>query len=321
MEGGKREVMSILEIIKRRKTNVTVSFENIVERWLDDKKMTIKKSSYSNYEYMINKYLRPYLQEKKMIELEKYDFNELIKELTLELSPKTVRDIICVLKSILHYMENEYNIKIKTRKIVAPKLNKEDISIFNKQERNRIEQYCIKSNNLKELGILICMNTGLRIGEICALKWKNIDLEKRIIFVNLTLERIYDENLKKTKVIIDKPKTKNSIRQIPISNKLYNVLKPLKKKYKDEDFFLTGREEKYIEPRSYQYIYKRILKTCKVQPHKFHCLRHSFASECIKVGMDIKALSEVLGHANVNITLNVYVHSSYDIKKKFLEKI
>ena len=165
------------------------------------------------------------------------------------------------------------------------------------------------------------MNTGLRIGEICALKWKDINLEKRIIYVQATLERIYDENLKKTKVIIDKPKTKNSVRQIPISNKLYSILKPLKKKYEEEDFFLTGKSERYVEPRSYQYIYKRVLKKCKIQPHKFHCLRHSFASECINVGMDIKTLSEILGHANVNITLNIYVHSSYQTKKKYLEKI
>ena len=313
--------MNILEIIKRKKENFTLSFDNVVEEWLSYKKMTIKKSSYSNYEYMINKYLRPYLQEKKIIELERYDFNELINKLNLELAPKTVRDIICILKSILNYIEDEHGGKVRTNKIVVPKLNMENITVFSKLEKNRIEGQCVKSNDLKELGILICMNTGLRIGEICALRWKDINLEKRIIYVQATLERIYDEKLNKTKVIIDKPKTKNSIRQIPISNKLYNILKPLKKKYKDDDFFLTGKSERYVEPRSYQYVYKRLLKKCKVQPHKFHCLRHSFASECINVGMDIKALSEILGHANVNITLNIYVHSSYQTKKKYLEKI
>lgn len=313
--------MNILELIRRKKANITASFDNIVEEWLVYKKMTIKKSSYSNYEYIINKYLRPYLQGKKIAELEKYDFNELINELNLELSPKTVRDIICVLKSILHYIEDEYGGKFKINKIIVPKLNMENISIFSKTEKNKIEEYCIKNNSIRELGILICMNTGLRIGEICALRWKDINLEKRIIYVQSTLERIYDENLKRTKIIIDKPKTKNSIRQIPIANKLYNILKPLKKKYTDDDFFLTGEKEKYIEPRNYQYIYKRVLRKCKIQSHKFHCLRHSFASECINVGMDIKALSEILGHANVNITLNIYVHSSYQAKKKYLEKI
>ena len=321
MKGGKREVMNIFEMIKRKKDNFKISFDNVVEEWLSCKKMTIKKSSYSNYEYMINKYLRPYLKEKKIMELERYNFNELINELNLELSPKTVRDIICILKSILNYVEDEYGGKIKTKKIIAPKLDVENITVFSKTEKRKIEELCIRDNNLKELGILICMNTGLRIGEICALRWKDINLEKRIIYIQSTLERIYDENLKKTRIIIDKPKTRNSVRQIPISNKLYNILKPLKRKYKEDDFFLTGESGKYVEPRSYQYIYKRVLKKCKIQSHKFHCLRHSFASECINVGMDIKTLSEILGHANVNITLNIYVHSSYQTKKKYLEKI
>ena len=153
------------------------------------------------------------------------------------------------------------------------------------------------------------------------LKWKNIDLAKRSIYVKSTLERIYDEELKRTKIIIDRPKTQTSIREIPISNKLYIILKQQKKKHKDEDFFLTGKKDKYIEPRNYQYIYKQVLNKNKIKDHKFHCLRHSFASECVNVGMDSKALSEILGHSSVNITLNRYVHPSHKIKRKYLEKI
>lgn len=129
---------------------------------------------------------------------------------------------------------------------------------------------------MRDLGILICLNTGLRIGEICARKWKNIDIEKRIIYVKNTLERIYDEKLKTTKIIIDKPKTKHSIREIPISNKLYDILKTLNKKYDEDDFFLTGEKEKRIEPRNYQNFYKKILKKCKIKPHKFHRITSYF---------------------------------------------
>ena len=130
--------MNILEIIKRKKANITLSFNDVVEEWLSYKKRMIKKSSYSNYEYMINKYLRPYLQEKKIIELERYNFNDLINELNLELAPKTVRDIICVLKSILNYIENEYGGKIKTKKIIAPQLDVENIIVFSKGEKRKI---------------------------------------------------------------------------------------------------------------------------------------------------------------------------------------
>lgn len=165
------------------------------------------------------------------------------------------------------------------------------------------------------------LNTGLRIGEICALKFKNIDLERRIIYVENTMQRIYDKNTGKTKIVITEPKTRKSEREIPISNKLYEVLKPLKKIYKNEDFFLTGESGKYVEPRNYENIYKNILKKSNVKTNNFHVLRHTFASNCVEVGMDVKALSEILGHSSVNITLNLYVHSSYRQKKKYLEKL
>ncbi len=311
--------MRFFKLIKRK--GESIEFDKIVERWLEYKKTEIKKSSYSNYEYTINKYLKPRLQGKKLNELERYNFNDLVSSLNIDLSPKTVKDIVCILRAILQYSEEEYGCKFKTNKIKVPKQNLEKMLILNKAEKNKIERYCTRGNDLKELGILICLNTGLRIGEICALKWKNIDIEKRMIYVRATLERIYDENLKTTKIIIDKPKTKTSVREIPISNKLYEILKPLKKIYKGEDFFLTGTEDKYIEPRNYQYFYKQLLKKIKVREYKFHSLRHSFASECIEVGMDVKALSEILGHSSVNITLNRYVHPSYKSKRKYLEKI
>ena len=313
--------MRMLERLKRKIISLSVNFNKIVENWLKIKKMDIKKSSYHNYEYMINRYIMPFLEGKKLVELEKYNFNDLVNKLSLELSPKTVRDIICILKSILHYIENEYKCHLKIEKIKYPKQDADNIIIFTDCEKKRIEKYCMKKNNLKELGILICLNTGLRIGEICALRWKDIDLDKRIIYVKTTLERIYDVKLRKTKIIIDKPKTRTSVREIPISNKLYSILKSLKKLYKDDDFFLTGKNEKYLEPRSYQCVYKKLLKDCKIKPHKFHCLRHSFASRCVEVGMDIKTLSEILGHANASITLNRYVHTSCKTKRKYLEKI
>ena len=194
--------------------------------------------------------------------------------------------------------------------------------ILSKTERRKIIKYCLEENSLKTLGIIICLNTGLRIGEICALKWKGINLEKREINIRNTLQRIYDEPQKKTRIIIESAKTRTSIRNIPITNKLYNLLYPLRKKYKDDDFFLTGSSEKYIEPRRYQQIFKNILKICNIKKsYKFHILRHTFATECIEVGIDPKSLSEILGHSDVSITLNRYVHSSYKLKRKYLEKL
>ena len=125
------------------------------------------------------------------------------------------------LKSILCYANEEYDCNIKISKITSPKLVQGNVTILSNREKGRLENYCIKVNTLKSMGILICLNTGIRIGELCALKWRNIDLDKKILYVNNTLQRVYDKKQKKTKIIIDVPKTAKSIRLIPISNKFY----------------------------------------------------------------------------------------------------
>ena len=310
--------MSILKTIKMQVIKEKTTFNIVSNLWLEKKKRTVKESSYANYSYIIRKYLIPEFNNMNLKILEKYNFNNYINKLMEELSNKTIKDITCILKSILNLVEEYYNCNIRT-KIISPKIDAEPLVILSQKEKKQIEKYCINNFSLKNLGIVICLNTGLRIGEICALKWKNIDLEKREIQIRATLQRVYDKN--NTKIIIDKPKTSKSIRNIPISNKLYNLLIQLKEKYKDDDFFLTGKNNKFIEPRNYRYTFKNILKRNKIKKYKFHILRHTFATNCIEIGMDIKSLSEILGHASVEITLNKYVHSSYKTKKKYLEKL
>ena len=314
--------MWIIEWSKNLKNKRNIKFKDITYEWLETRRKTVKKSTYSNYKYMVNKYILSKLEDIKLKSLEKYDFSEFVDELNEQYSTKTVRDIIVILKSILHYAEDEYNLKIRINKIISPKFDSEPVVILSKREINRLEKACLQENTLKSLEIIICLNTGLRVGEICALKWKNIDLDKREIRVKQTLQRIYDDKTGKTKVQLDTPKSRKSVRNIPISNKVYDILQPMKKKYSDEDFFLTGDNEKVIEPRNYQNTFKGLLKKSKIKKsYKFHTLRHTCASNCIEVGMDAKSLSEILGHSNVQITLDKYVHSSYKIKKKYLEKL
>lgn len=286
------------------------------------RKKTIKESTYYSYLYRIKHELFPYIEDKTLEELEQYNYEIMIKELGQDLALKTVFDILIVLKSILEYSINKYDLKLNIKSIKAPKKTTEPLVILNKKEIKRLEEYCIKKNTLMAIGILICLNTGIRIGELCALKWKNINLDKKELYVRETLQRAYDTEKKKTVVIIDKPKSQSSIRNIPISTKLYNILKKIKSEHNDEEYFLTGKVEKFVEPRNYQRTFKSILESSKIKTdYKFHILRHSFATECIKVGMDIKTLSEILGHSDIEITLKIYVHSSYEMKKKYLEKL
>ena len=223
-------LINILKIIVKKEDD-KLDFEKIAMEWLLQKKIGIKESTYAKYEYMINWYLLPNLKDMKMEKLQKYNFNELVVELMEDLSAKSIRDILCILKAVLYYANDEYGCKFKIKKITSPKLDIENIVIMNRREKSRLENYCINDNSLKALGIVICLNTGLRIGEICALKWENINLDKRTLSVKNTLQRIYDDKTKKTKVIIDVPKTRKSIREILLSTKLYGLLRAIKKKY------------------------------------------------------------------------------------------
>ena len=303
-------------IVSRRKRK---DFEVVTEEWLKYKKNTVTKSTYYNYSYSVAKYLYPSFAGKNITKIKNY--NNFIEELSDTLSPKTVRDIVTKLKEIINFYEEEHNTKLNIKKMSLPKMNKKEIQILSNKEKQKLEKYCIEQNSLKSLGILICLNTGLRVGEVCALRWENIDFESKKIHIEKTIERIYSKEENKTIVIIDTPKSITSVRTIPINSKLYNILKQIRGKSKKTDFVLAGSSEHYVEPRNYQYHFKEILKRSKVKKYKFHTLRHTFATNCIEAGMDIKSLSEILGHADVSITLNIYVHSSDKAKRKYLEKI
>ena len=314
-------MLKLNELFKGKKFDKKVRFNQIVDEWLEGKKLLVKESTYCKYKYSINQYIMPTFDNMKLKQLQKYNFNNFITELMVELSSKTVRDIVCILKSLLYYANDEYKCNISIGKITIPKLVKNKINILTKREIKKLEKYCIAEDDPKSIGIVISLNTGLRIGEICALKWKNINLEKKQLYVKNILQRVYDKSQNKSKIIIDSPKTENSERVIPISNKLYEILKNCKKNYKDEDFFLTGDSEKYIEPRNYLKHFKTVLEKCRIKSYRFHILRHTFATNCVEVGMDVKNLSEMLGHSSVEITLNKYVHSNYNVQKKYLEKL
>ena len=312
-----KQLKGVREIIVSRKRRK--NFRVVTEEWLKYKKNTVKKSTYYNYSYSVEKYLYPKFADQDITQIK--DYNDFIEKLTDTLAPKTVRDIITKLKEIINFYEEEHNTKLNIKKMSLPKMNKKEIQILSNKEKQKLEKYCIEQNSLKSLGILICLNTGLRIGEVCALRWENIDFESKKIHIEKTIERIYSKEENKTIVIIDTPKSITSVRTIPINSKLYNILKQIRGKSKKTDFVLTGSSEHYVEPRNYQYHLKEILKRSKVKKYKFHTLRHTFATNCIEAGMDIKSLSEILGHADVSITLNIYVHSSDKAKRKYLEKI
>ncbi len=174
----------------------------------------------------------------------------------------------------------------------------------------------------RNLGVYICLSTGIRIGEICALTWDDIDTDTGIISVRKTVQRIYiiEQDCKRTELLLDTPKTKNSIRDIPMTKDLLRILKPLKR-LMNGSFFVLTNDTKPTEPRTYRNYYKKLIGDLNIPDLKFHGLRHSFATRCIESNCDYKTVSVILGHSNISTTLNLYVHPNLEQKRKCIERM
>ena len=196
------------------------------------------------------------------------------------------------------------------------------IEVLSLANQRKLVSFVSDNFTFRNLGIMLCLHSGMRIGEVCALQWKDIDIVQGVIYVRRTIERIYiiENDVRRTELVISTPKTQNSIREIPLSKELIRLLKPLKKVVNDTFYVLTN-ESNPTEPRTYRNYYKSILEKLNIPHLKFHGLRHSFATRCIESQCDYKTVSVILGHANISTTLNLYVHPNFEQKKKCIEQM
>lgn len=297
--------------------------------WLSYKKDYIKESTYANYSNIISNHIAPDLGKYYLKDLN----NKIIQEFLLKkykigrldnlggLSSKTIRDIVAIVKSSLKFAMKEDIISNFNLDFIYPKISSKDkIYTISKQDQDKLIDYILKNQSSKNFGILLTLYSGIRIGELCALQWKDIDFKNNILNINKTLQRVYikDKQIKKSKLIITNPKTHNAEREIPLNKDFAKELK--KFKTDNEDYILSG-SRKWIEPRTYRRFFARTLEKVKIDKINFHGLRHTFATNCIKLGVDYKTVSELLGHATVNITLNLYVHPQMSQKKKCIDLI
>lgn len=260
---------------------------------------------------------------------DKYDIEEqdvqafVLQKLADGLNQKTIKDILIVLKMVLKFGSKNKLFEYLPFDIQFPtEREKHEIEVLSKNNQKRIMNYVQENFTFKNLGVYICLSTGIRIGEVCALTWEDIDTENGIIYVRKTIQRIYiiDNNSRHTELLLDTPKTKNSIRDIPMTKDLLKMLKPLKKILNNNYFVLTN-EAKPTEPRTYRNYYKKLMENLKISELKFHGLRHSFATRCIEGNCDYKTVSVILGHSNISTTLNLYVHPNLEQKKKCIEQM
>lgn len=297
-------------------------FKKVVELWQADKQQYVKKSTFAAYSLLITNHLLPAFAGNADIHEE--DVQQFVfAKLDEGLSQKSVKDILIVLKMVLRFGV-KYNL-IAHRQIdirFPTERERQEVEVLSKANQRKIMEF-VKSNfTFQNLGIYICLSAGLRIGEVCALTWDDIDAEQGVIYVTKTIQRIYHvgEMEKRTEVIIDTPKSKNSIREIPMTRDLLRMVKPLKKVVNGSFYVLTNSALP-TEPRTYRNYYKRLMKQLDIPALKFHGLRHSFATRCIESNCDYKTVSVLLGHSNISTTLNLYVHPNMEQKKRCVEQM
>lgn len=292
----------------------------LFDEWKIEIRHTVKDSSYFFYETMLECHIRPYFGNLPVEKLTGSMAQKFIDDKVSEnLSSTYIHSIMVLFQSIMKSANQKEHWNIPTFSLQYPKIKKMPLEIFTIPEWNLLQAYLKKQSDDFSFGIFLCMFTGLRIGELSGLQWKDFDSENGQIMIRRTVYRMKNEkydaklNTAKTIVCITTPKTHSSIRNIPLPSFLLREL--LKYQKHDSTFLLTGTTH-CMEPRSIQKKYKKLLKCCGLRYLNFHSLRHSFATIGIQKGFDYKTLSEILGHASVNTTLSIYVHSSMERKRE-----
>ncbi len=302
--------------------NQQKTISEIVSLWRMDKKQYVKKSSFSAYMLLLENHLIPVFGSK-------YDVDEtevqafVLQKLDQGLSQKTVKDILIVLKMVIKFGAKNKWLNYQPFDIQFPtERNRQNMEVLSRTHQKKMMQYIQEHFTFRNLGVYICLCTGMRIGEVCALSWEDIDTDNGIINIRRTIQRIYiiEGDIRKTEVILDTPKTKNSIREVPMNKDLLKMLKPIKK-IVNPFFYVLTNDAKPTEPRTYRTYYKNLMKELDLPELKFHGLRHSFATRCIESKCDYKTVSVLLGHSNISTTLNLYVHPNLEQKKKAIDQM
>ena len=308
-------------IEEQKKGDEKMKLKELLELWLERyMKHTIKIRTYNRYKSICELHLIKDLGEYELEELKPNVLQDfLLKKIDGNYSTNTIKGIVSVLKQALRlaitleFVDKEYCSDLK-----MSSSEEKEISVFTKKEQQVIESFCLNHKKRNYIGIVICLYTGIRLGELLALTWNDIDFNSNLLTINKTSYSAKVDG--KTQIIVDKPKTKKSNRVIPIPNQLVKLLRVIKKE-SNSKYVITTRNSGMVGNRSYQRTFKFILKKVNVPYRNFHSLRHTFATNAIELGMDVKTLAEILGHTNAMITLNRYSHSLLNYKIEMMNKL
>ena len=280
--------------------------------FLEDMAGSVKPSTLACYRRNIRCHILPALGNRVAVEVTAEEVNDFIEQLQEDFSPKLVREVGGLLLRIVAIAGVGYG-----EDVTLPKAKQKAVEVFTEPELKQMGQVILRRPDRTGLGVLLTAYTGLRLGELCGLRWQDVDAGAGLLHIQRTVERIAQVG-GKTCLAVQPPKTENSERWIPIPKEMLRVLQTAQKQ--PDSYLLTGGAL-LPDPRTCQYRYKALLERCGVRYRNFHCLRHSYATRCVERGVDVKSVSELLGHADVRTTLRLYVHSSMDYKRRAVEGI
>ena len=305
----------------------SMHFSDLAELWLTSFAQGVKDSTLAHYRYTLHKYLLPVLGSLQVTSLT----DSLLERLFLQiLSPQenshkplgasSARECLGMLKRICKYAAHLHLMPPIELCIKLPRTKKSEPQPLSRAEQASLRDFLLAEPTARKVGMLLQMELGLRIGEVCGLQWGDFDLNVGILVIQRTVCRISCGD-GHTKVVVQTAKTKSSHREIPLPKPLVKLLRELRGNASDTTWFLSGNEQRPVEPRCYRKSIQCYLKQAKVRRVHPHVLRHTFATICLQAGCDIKTLSELLGHASATVTLQRYVHSDLNRKREEIERI
>lgn len=308
-EAKQKQQQHIFEITKSIPKQSDININDLSDYWIKSIEKSVKILTLQKYSGILKNHILPFFGQTLVTQITEKSINNFSAEKLKNLSAGTVNEMLIVLNEILSFARKEHNISKPQFKMIRE--HKKEMKVLSIFEQQKLEIYLLSNMDIYKFGTLFALYTGIRIGELCALK-RN-DIKDGIISINKTMHRISTE--KGSKVIIESPKTDSSIRKIPVSKFLNSLIE----KNNNDGFFLQTKNGGFVEPRLLQQKFSKYSSDCGIEGATFHTLRHTFATRCIEAGFDIKTLSEILGHASVKTTLEKYVHSSFEQKQKCME--
>lgn len=298
------------------------------EVWLASRERLLKPSSVAKYRNLVQRHILPLLGKLRICDLDRNTVSGFVRALScgqtgsgVQLTRKTVRDVLMILEKSVRFA-GELSFSVEKNELSGKTGGGKRITVLSEQEQKRLEEQLLTDTDEKKLGLLLCLYAGLRIGEICAMRWECIDLCEKTLSVNVTMQRLQIAGAatgQRTGVIESSPKSEDSRRTVPIADFLIEQL--LKRKPRLQSAYLLTGSEQYIEPRSYENYYKRVLSAAGIPVCNFHTLRHTFATRCIESGADAKTVSVLLGHSTVRMTLDRYVHPTMNAKQASINRM